>query len=733
MIGTLAAIIVVVWIFYRKTTIAADGRLKVCLIALRSSVLVALLFCLLQPKLISSTPVLQRNDLAVIVDNSRSMSIRDMGGGRTRGSVAVDLLYGEYGLVDRLRDDFQLHTFRIGGGSHPIFGPEDLSFAAARTSLAEGLKQVIRALKGLSLCGVILISDGGDNSGQDPIRQAQLLKALDIPAFTVGVGETAIVKDREITQVNAARTVMDESIFDVNVTVRNRGYPQGEFDIIIEEGDRVVASKKVPAGKNQAGQRYTFELSAEDEGPSVYVVRIPEARGETILQNNRRAFLVNNKRINSDLLYIEGHPRNEYKFIRRAAEGDKTLRLATYLKTGPSKFLRQGIETAQELANGFPIKKENLYKYAAIVLGDIPKSFFTANQLAMIREFVSERGGGFLMLGGPTAFEENFIRSPIADILPMTLLSQAQLPPQLRQPAVSQKFSLRLTPEGEQTAVMRMGLDDATNRQRWQKMPQLLGINVTGPVKPGATVLAVHPTLSLRNEPLPVIAYERYGRGRSMVVATASTWRWQMLLPHEDRSHERFWRQVLRWLAASATRPVELNLDKDVYGAGEQVNVRVRVFDSVYEPVNDATVWLNLTDSAGAIQDFRLEWKIDEDGIYTGAFTVSKDGIHTIEVAATSPAGAVQEASTHFLVAEPVVEFIDAGLDAALLKSMARASSGRFYTNSQADRLVNELKSLRSVDMVDIEQDIWNMPVVLILLFGLFTLEWLIRRKKGMS
>ena len=695
--------------------------------------LAALLLCLLQPMLITSMPVPRQNDVAVLVDNSRSMTIRDMEGGLSRGDMAVDLLYGENGLMERLQDDFQLHAFRIGAGSHPISGPQDLTFADAGTSLADGLMQVSQSLKGLPLSGLILISDGGDNSRQNPIREAQILKALDIPVFTVGLGQTALPKDREITRVTAARTVMEESIFDVNVTVRNRGYAAGEFDILIEEGDRVVASKKVHAGESQAAQRYTLELAAEGEGPRVYVVRIPEEKDETILQNNRRAFLVDKKRKKSDVLYIEGHPRNEYKFIRRAIEGDKTLRLVTYLKTGPHKFLRQGIGSPQELANGFPEKKEDLYKYAAIVFGDIPKSFFNADQLAMTREFVSGRGGGFLMLGGMTAFEEGFFDSPLVDVLPVTRLDPAQLPSQLRERAAAEKFSLRLTAEGEHTAMLRLGPDGAMNRQLWQKMPQLQTINVTGRAKPGATVLAVHPTLNLRNQPLPVIAYERYGRGRSMVITTASTWRWQMLLPHEDMSHERFWRQVLRWLAAPAPSPVELSLDKDAYGAGEQVNVRVRVSDSTYAPVNDASVWLKLTDSAATIRDVQLEWAIDDEGIYTGAFNVHTDGLHYIEVAATSPSGQVQEASTHFLVVDPIVEFIDAGMDAALLRTMAGVSGGTYYTPNNAERLVKDLKHLQKVVAVDMEQDIWNMPIVLFLLFGLFALEWLIRRRKGMS
>ncbi|MGD8647294.1 MAG: glutamine amidotransferase [Desulfobacterales bacterium] len=733
MIGALAAIIGIVSVLYRKTTIAVDSRLRVLLIILRSAVLAALVLCLLQPMLITSMPIERQNDVAVIVDNSRSMTIRDMGDGRSRGDVAVDLLYGKNRLIDRLGDTFQLHAFGIGTDNHPLSGPEDLTFATARTSLAASLNQVIQDLKGLPLTGLILISDGGDNSRQDPLQAAQLLAALDIPVFTVGVGQSTILKDREITRVTADRTVLEESIFEVNVTVRNRGYAQREFDIIIEKGDTVVASKKVPASINHGIQRYTLELTSEDQGSQVFVVRIPEEEDETLLQNNRRAFLVDKKDKRSDVLYIEGHPRNEYKFIRRALDGDKTLRLVTYLKTGPQKFLRQGIASPQELVNGFPQKREDLYTYAAIVLGDIPKDFFSTDQLVMIREFVSERGGGYLMLGGSTAFEESFFDSPIADVLPVTFSGQAQLSPRPRDGTGNEKFNLKLTPEGEHTAILRLELDGDKNRQRWLKMPQLQGINVTGRAKPGTTVLAVHPALRLGNEPLPVIAYERYGRGRSMVITTASTWRWQMLLPHEDLSHERFWRQVLRWLAAAAPSPVELSLDQDSYGVGEQVLVRARVSNRAYAPISDATVWLKLTDSAGTIKDIQLERSIDNHGIYSGTFTVRNVGIHTLEVTATPPSGEAQEGSTRFLVVEPIVEFIDAGLDADLLKTMADVSGGKFYTEIDAERLMKDLKRLEKVVAVTVEQEIWDMPIILFLLVGLFALEWLIRRRKGMS
>ena len=144
--------------------------------------------------------------------------------------------------------------------------------------------------------------------------------------------------------------------------------------------------------------------------------------GEIIEENNKYSFLVDNsEKAALDVLYVEGHPRNEYKFIRRAVQGDKSIRLATYLQTGPEKYYRQGIESATELSRGFPITKEELYRYEAIILGDIEESFFNADQLQMIDDFVAERGGGFLMSG---MVDEEFIGTPIADILPLTLIEE---------------------------------------------------------------------------------------------------------------------------------------------------------------------------------------------------------------------------------------------------------------------------------------------------------------------
>jgi len=727
----------IVWLLYKKTTIAVPPRLKILLIALRSSALIVIGLCLLQPMITSSRLAPQQGELAVIVDNSRSMTIRDARDGRSRGETAVDLLFGQSGLLERLQHDFNLRIFPMAGGGRAISDRRDMTFEAFRTPLAEGLQQVAQTLQGLPLAGMILISDGADNGRQDPMDEVRNLKTRDIPVFTVGVGRPVITRDREIIRVTSDRTVLEGAIFEVNATVRSRGYEQREFEILVEEGGKVVASRTVKPGPEGAARRYSLELTPEGEGPRVYTVRIPEEPDEIIAANNRRSLLINQAHDRADILYIEGHPRNEYKFIRRAVEGDKTVRLVSYLRTGPHKFLRQGIESPQELADGYPREKEDLYRYSAVIFGDVSKDFFSDDQLAMTREFVSDRGGGMLMLGGTTALDESYMDTPISDILPVTLPSPSRLPPQLQgeigRQAAGQKFTLRLTPEGEQAALMRLGVADEANRQLWEKMPQLEGVNITGPAKPGATVLAEHSMLSLRGKSLPVVVYQRYGRGRTMVISTATTWRWQMLLPHDDLSHERFWRQMLRWLAAAAPSRVELTLDQDAYAAEELVRVRASVVDRTYAPVNDAVVWLKVTGPEGNSRDIPLQWTLEEDGIYTGSFPAGREGVHQIEAAATLSSGEGAQAASGYLVAESNAEYIDAGADVGLLQKIAAGSGGNFYTDTDANQLVNDLKRRQKMVTVETHQDLWDIPLVLLTIFVLLTVEWWVRRRRGMS
>ena len=733
-------IIAGVWLTYFKTTRQLTPGWKTFFVTTRSSVLVLILFCLLRPVITTMQAAPQETYLGVLIDDSQSMSIADLPGGQSR-QAAIGETFFEDGIIDELSEFFQIRTFRFDGQTQRINGMEGLSEEGTASSVDQALRYVDDQLNGLRLGGLVLVTDGADNGDSDPINAAQDFGNRRIPIFTVGVGQEDIPQDIGIVDVTAAKTVLEGSVFNVQVDVNHQGFEGQEVGLSIRDGEEIVATEVVTLGAEGVARRFDLELTPERPELIVYDLQIELQSGEIIEQNNSYSFLVDNtEKPPLDVLYIEGHPRNEYKFIRRAVQGDDSIRLATYLQTGPEKYYRQGIESPTELAEGFPASKEDLYAYEAIVLGDIEESFFNDDQLQMIDEFVAERGGGFLMSG---MVDEEFIDTPIADILPVTIVEENFLPGHLRggirrgDHPTAELFYPRLTYNVEFSPLLRLSGEDSLNEKFWRQLPELQGVYVTGRIKPGATVLLEHPVLQYQNQPLPIVAQQRYGSGRSVSVTTASTWRWQMMMHSEDQSHETIWRQLLRWLAVSAPERITIEFDREFYNVGDEVNVTALVLNDQYEPDNDATLWMQTTDPLDQVSDVPMEWNIEEDGVYRANFTVEEEGVFSLLVDVASAAGdAAVDASekrTAFVVTPSLREYTNAEMDAVLLGRIADASGGSYFNLSDVNGLPESVEFTPNAYSREVQIDLWDQPWLLALLILLLCIDWISRRMKGLS
>jgi|TARA_B100001750_G_scaffold125661_1_gene99702 uncharacterized membrane protein len=729
-----------VWLTYFKTTRPLTPGWKTFFVTTRSSVLVLILFCLLRPVITTMQAAPQETYLGVLIDDSQSMSIADLPGDQSR-QAAIGEAFFEDGIIDELSEFFQIRTFRFDGQTQRINGMEGLSEEGTASSVDQALQYVDDQLNGLRLGGLVLVTDGADNGDSDPINTAQDFGNRRIPIFTVGVGQEDIPQDIGIVDVTAAKTVLEGSVFNVQVDVNHQGFEGQEVGLSIRDGEEIVASEVVTLGTEGVARRFDLELTPERPELIVYDLQIELQSGEIIEQNNSYSFLVDNtEKPPLDVLYIEGHPRNEYKFIRRAVQGDDSIRLATYLQTGPEKYYRQGIESPTELAEGFPASKEDLYAYEAIVLGDIEESFFNDDQLQMIDEFVAERGGGFLMSG---MVDEEFIDTPIADILPVTIVEENFLPGHLRggirrgDHPTAELFYPRLTNNGEFSPLLRLSGEDSLNENFWRQLPELQGVYVTGRIKPGATVLLEHPVLQYQNQLLPIVAQQRYGSGRSVSVTTASTWRWQMMMHSEDQSHETIWRQLLRWLAVSAPERITIEFDREFYNVGDEVNVTALVLNDQYEPDNDATLWMQTTDPLDQVIDVPMEWNIEEDGVYRANFTVEEEGVFSLLVDVASAAGdAAVDASekrTAFVVTPSLREYTNAEMDAVLLGRIADASGGSYFNLSDVNGLPESVEFTPNAYSLEVQIDLWDQPWLLALLILLLCIDWISRRMKGLS
>ncbi|MGM0631826.1 MAG: hypothetical protein ACQETO_01495 [Pseudomonadota bacterium] len=727
-----------VWWLYRSTTRPVADRWRRLFIGLRVAVLILVVFMLLRPSVITEQVSPQQTWLAVVVDDSASMTVTDTGSG-SRLDAVRQALDGDNGLLASLSELFQVRLFAFDQDTRRLQSIGDLGEAGNDSRIAPALSRVDEQLGGLALGGVVLISDGADASGESAVDMARQFGASDVPVFSIGVGEDDIARDISIVDVRADATILDDERFTVQVEVQQRGFAGEEMQLRILDGDTEAASQTIRLAEDGTTRRHELTLEPTRREPIVYDVVLAVQDGELIEQNNRHSFLVDNsEKPPLNVLYVEGHPRNEYKFIRRAADNDDNLRLASLLQTGPGRVYRQGLRNAQELSGGFPEDRESLYAYEGLVIGDVGRDFFSDEQLELVRDFVAERGGGLLVSG---MLEDPFTDTALADILPLTLVRSDVLPDYLQggirrgSHATGELFSPELTGEGELSPLLRLADSESDNRARWAAMPELQGIHVTGRPKPGATVLMEHPSLTWQGRALPVLATQRYGSGRALSLTTASTWRWQMLMDSSDDSHERLWRQMLRWLAVSAPSRIELTFDEPFYHVGDEVGVTARVHDDRFQPDNEASVWLQVVDADGEVSDRQMEWDIDEDGVYRTRFTADTEGVHRVTVDSTSTAGSGMEEDLQgaFVVTPSRREYVNPAMDRDVLARLADAGGGRYYDLADHRRLLQDIEFTPSAYTEQVREDLWDQPLLLLLLIALLSSDWALRRQKGLS
>ena len=729
-LGIAAAALVLTILTYRSARSTSGAHHRLILAAIRTATLVTLLFCLFRPVLVVKAAVPQQNFLGVLIDDSRSMQIADWNG-QARGAFAR----GQFGvpessLLKSLSERFVIRTFRFSSAAHRVTSPNDLTFGGAQTRIGTALDGARQELAGLPLAGLVVVSDGADTTDATLTDAVLALKAASVPVFTVGVGRERLERDVQIDRVSTPRTTLKGTSLMVDVVVTQTGYPGETVTLDVEDEGRIVGSQevKLPADGEPAAVRVRFTTS--EAGPRLFTFRIPPRPGELVTQNNQRETLIDVLDRREKILYFEGEPRFEMAFLRRAVEEDKNLQVATLQRTADNKYIRVGVDNQDEMAAGFPKTREELFSYRGIILGSIEACAFTGDQLRMIAEFVERRGGGLLMLGGPRSFAEGgYAGTPVADALPVVL----DRPARQVDPLPVARLKVRPTRAGEAHAITQIAPTESASSTRWNEMPVLTSVNAVRDLKPGATVLLSGQDERRRSQ--PVLAFQRYGRGKALAFPVQDSWHYQMdaKIPLEDMTHENFWRQLLRWVVDGVPNAVETHTLTERVEAGEPVTLVAEVVDKSFVELNDAHVVAHVKDPKGEAIDVPLQWTGDKNGEYRATFTASEPGLYTTEVEASRDDQLVGKGTAHVRAAPGDAEYFDATMHAARLKRVAEETGGRFYTPDNVASLPEDLKySGRGVTTVE-ERDLWHMPIVLMLLLGLIGAEWGYRRAVGMA
>jgi uncharacterized membrane protein len=737
----------------------ANRWLRLGLAGLRWIIITALVMCLLDPEWIEAIKHHQQSRLAVLLDTSRSMGIKDVPSGRL--AVAKQWLDRNFSKAPANDVNVEFYTF-----DQVLAQAPSLASVSARGD-GSGLGDALQALLAIpsddQLTGVVLCSDGIENVRRDPETVARLYHRKGIPIHALTVGTTNDVQDIILENVQVKRAVPNQSPTRIGVSLRSAGYNGLSVPVQIVHANQVVASQTVKLKGGSQGVELDF--TPKERGFQVYEVRIPAQKGEWLATNNRRVFGLEVLDPTIRVIYMEGTPQQsgspmpEWKYLKDALESDANIKVKTlYRQFGNSgQFLNtidadpetgQRIYPVEHPTRGFPRTMNELLNYDVIIHSDIRTDSFSAEQLENMARLVEEFGGGFVMIGGNSAFGKGGYHRTILDRVIPAAMEQSN-------DSQARPITLRVPSAALNHPVMAIGPTREDTEQIWtEKFPMLYGCNLVDRAKPGAVVLGVDSTARNQFGPRLLLAVQNVGKGRSMAFTSDTTRSWgrdfETLwgepinpgLPLSERNcdsryYRQFWVNAVRWLAAGrigkTNNPVVLELAQSYCSLGEKVSANIQVHGNDLAPLATADVILCLSTTGQT----NMYVKAGYDRVsqaYQADLGPAHDGTYTV-TATANVGGKKLGDDRQLLVCESGDrEMADLRARPDLMGEFARISGGSTLALSDnSSRLSTVFGTPPPAQIEYRHTPLWDKWWCLGLIVLLLTIEWSVRRLSGMA
>jgi len=728
----------------------------------------AMALCLIEPIWSGRRATTGANVLVVAADNSRGMTIRDENSAQTRGQILRDALQtGKDSWLAALAGTFQIRQYLFDSRLRRTPDFSDLTFDGTATSLGAALRTLGERYRGRPLAGVLLMTDGCATDVGEPLPDLAGLP----PVYPVVIGHSRPQRDLALGNVAVSQTSFEDAPVTIQVDAEATGFSGRDVAVeLLDASGACVEQQQWKIGRNEAKQGFRFRLRPDRTGVLFYQLRVAEASeeattnaSEATLANNTRILVVDRGKGPYRILYVAGRPNWDLKFLKRAIEDDEQVQLVVLVRVAKREpkydyrghsgetsnplyrgfdvqdkeqterydqpvLVRLNTRDQAELRDGFPKTKEELFGYHAIILDDVEADFFSRDQMDLVRQYVTERGGGLLMLGGAESFQKgDFHRTPIGSILPV------YLDPMPAGPAVGTR--LDLTREGWLEPWARLRDNEQDEKQRLAEMPEFQVVNRTRAVKPGARVVAAIDVNEARQ--LPGLVVQQIGNGRSAALVVGDIWRWAMRNPGMHDDMDKFWRQMLRWLIADVPAPVSLQAKQKLEEANQSVVLQTRIRNRAFEPMDNVSISMRVLEPTGTEVQLTAAAVPTESGLFEAPYVPRTSGGYFAWIKATDATGAVLgEAETGWTVDLEGREFQSIRANRPLLERIARQTGGRIVELDELDRFARDLPSRQAPISEVWVRPLWDLPGVLpasfLLAVGCFVAEWALRRWKGL-
>ena len=749
-----AGAVFLIWQFYRREPDFVPRRKKLLLTALRSLGVMVVLLVLAGPIVEVTRTTAGRSSCIVLLDTSLSMSFKDRRVRRgdierARSVLGTDapnpprfdlvraaLRNPEFAFVDSVAEkgmDLRVFSFdsRLSEADLDEEGklPEELAPRGGSTRLGSALREIARRTKGVYVAGVVALTDGGQNRGEDPVLAA---RDAGLRVFSVGVGLPQ-AKDIQVNHIFAEDVVFADDEVPIYLRVRQTGYTGETAVLVVRKGEVELASEDVKFSAREE----TFELrfTPRETGRVVLTAGVEPKLDEMTSDNN---FKTKPLKVIDDkmrILVVESSPRYEYRYLVNALRRDKRVSLKLCQTSADPELTEPG----GDYLDHFPDMREELFKFDLVVLGNVPSDYFSDRELDLLHNFVDKEGGALWVVCGrnemPDSYAGREVRTEagasfkFTDLLPFEFEEQplVDFDDERESPLTDRDaFTMKLSPDGKRHAALRLDPDPETSISLWEDSTELYWFYPALRLKPAAAALLEHSTESGPKGPLPLLAFGRYGRGRVIASLVDETWRMRYLPGPEY--HDRLIRQMVQFLAMphvlGESRRVQLATDRHEYGLGEKVEITARILDTSYNPLAEESVAAAVRTGEMAPKKVILASERSRPGFFKGEFVPDVKGEHKVVVE-----GYEDEAEAGFSVVFKHVEFEDPGMREELLRRLARESGGRFFRLDEVGEVAEELARRKREISVRREFSLWDKWIWVVLFTALFGAEWFIRKR----
>jgi hypothetical protein len=753
--GVLIAVVALAaasWIYRREDLSSRQRRI---LVGLRLATVAICMTLIWRPALIRQRTEVIPSEVLILFDDSASTGFSDRTTGsqeamhgsddRTRDSrwerARKSLMTGNGASLKTLLPENHIRVFTFSGEAQPrmvIEKEEQLSdleeFLASHrpqggsTSLNVSVEDALASAKGRRVSAIVMVSDGRSAPSEDLDRAINVAKKRSVPIHSVMLGSPLSPRDLALGPVHAQENVFVKDIISFRSGISASGFDEPVHctaELFAEGSDQPLDKTKVSIDANRAVFPFQLRHKPMSPGRITYQIRIRPDPEESQLLNNEIAVEVNVVDKDLRVLYVDGYPRYEYRYLKSLLIREETITVSCLLLSADEDFPQEGNEPIRRL----PGTPEEFARYDVILIGDVdphdPRISF--EQMSMTADLVRDRGAGWGMIAGPRYSPTAYVGTPFETILPIVIDEQGS-PPTPR--TLTAPFNPVMTQEGQISSIFQITRFDSESADTFSRLPGLYWFYPVAGLKPGAEALAIHPAKETMTGPAPILALGRYGAGQTMFQAVDSTWRWRYQVG--DLYFDTYWLQLIRRLSRNKVlgqgRSLILSTDQKVYDLGQSVVVSAEILDSSILGRPRDSLPVSVVDRSNVVQhDVQLRRIGSGADRYEGSFLPSAVGGLKLKITGL-PIHIEGDLTESIRINQPNLERRIMSADHTALKRLSIQTGGAAVSPDELETLIDRIEDRSQVIPNDQIHRLWDTKWALIVLVVLLSAEWILRK-----